>query len=336
MKSRARSLALSALAVLLLLPAVAYAAPSEFEALREKGLVLAFLGVFAAGFLTSLTPCVYPMITITVGIFGAREATSRVRAFGLATMYVLGMVAMYSTLGVVFALSGKVSGAGSILSKPAVVIPIVVLYGVLAASMFGAFELNLPSSLQTRLSSVGGKGTLGAFLMGLVGGLTAAPCTGPMLAGLLAFIATTRSVVLGASFMAVYAVGMGILFWLIATFAVALPKSGRWMEVVKAVGGMALLVVGFYFLRPIIPALARLTSTSMVFAAAAAGVVALGVVSFVVYLRKQGLAFKVAGITLVTVGAAMALNFVLSFGGAANSRAIRHAHLLQFAGVDVA
>src|SRR5688572_32234516 len=106
------------------------------------------------------------MITITVGIFGAREATSRLKAFGLATMYVLGMVVMFSGLGVIFALSGRASGAGSMLANPFVVIPIVILFVALAASMFGAFELNLPSSWQTRLSGVGGKGWLGSFLMG--------------------------------------------------------------------------------------------------------------------------------------------------------------------------
>src|SRR5215470_16690090 len=184
-------------AVLLLLPALAWAAPSEFEELRAKGLVFAYLGVFATGFLTSLTPCVYPMITITVGIFGAREATSRWRAFGLAWMYVLGMIVMFSALGVVFALSGRASGSGFLLANPAVVIPIVILYVVLAASMFGAFELNLPPSLQAKLSGVGGRGWGGAFAMGLVGGLTAAPCTGPMLAGILAFVATTRNVPIG-------------------------------------------------------------------------------------------------------------------------------------------
>jgi thiol:disulfide interchange protein DsbD len=148
-------------------PAAAFAAGSEFEALRQKGMLFAYLGVFAAGFLTSLTPCVYPMITITVGIFGAREATSRLRAFGLATMYVLGMGVMFSALGVVFALSGRVSGSGFILANPYVVVPIAILFVVLAASMFGAFDLNLPASWQTKLSGVGGKGWLGAFLMGL-------------------------------------------------------------------------------------------------------------------------------------------------------------------------
>src|SRR5215475_4756926 len=165
---------------LLLLPAMAFAAPSEFEQLREKGWLWAYLGVFAAGVLTSLTPCVYPMIGITVGIFGAKDAGSRVRAFGLAAMYVLGMVVMFSALGIVFALSGHLSGSGFLLSRPEVVIPIVVLYVALAASMFGVFEIRLPSALQERLSGVGGRGAAGAFLMGLVGGFVTAPCTGPI------------------------------------------------------------------------------------------------------------------------------------------------------------
>ena len=297
-------------AAVLLLPAVAFAqSGGEFESLRAQGMLFAYLGVFAAGFLTSLTPCVYPMITITVGIFGARESTSRLRAFGLATMYVLGMVVMFSGLGVIFALSGRASGSGFLLASPYVVIPIVVLYVALAASMFGAFELNLPPSLQAKLSGVGGKGWIGAFLMGLVGGLTAAPCTGPMLAGLLAFIATTRSVALGITFMSTYAIGMGVLFWLIATFALSLPKSGRWMEVVKAIGGIALLAVGFYFLRPIIPALTRLTSPSDAFLMSAAAVVLAGIGGIYLYLKRKHIGWKVAGIALTTVGAAMAINW---------------------------
>jgi thiol:disulfide interchange protein DsbD len=299
-------------AAVLLLPTLAFAQSTEFEALRAQGMIFAYLGVFAAGFLTSLTPCVYPMITITVGIFGARESTSRLKAFGLATMYVLGMVVMFSALGVVFALSGRASGSGFLLANPYVVIPIVVLYVVLAASMFGAFELNLPPSLQAKLSGVGGKGWLGAFLMGLVGGLTAAPCTGPMLAGLLAFIATTRSVALGVTFMTTYAVGMGVLFWVIATFALSLPKSGRWMEMVKAVGGIALLAVGFYFLRPIIPALTRLTSASTTFLMSAALVTLAGIGAIVLYLKRDQVAWKAVGIALSTVGAAMAINWYLT------------------------
>jgi thiol:disulfide interchange protein DsbD len=199
-----------------------------------------------------------------------------------------------------------------LLASPYVVIPIVILYVVLAASMFGAFELSLPSSLQTKLSGVGGKGWGGAFLMGLVGGLTAAPCTGPMLAGLLAFIATTRSVALGVTFMSTYAIGMGVLFWIIATCALSLPKSGRWMEVVKAIGGIALLAVGFYFLRPIFPAIGRLTSPTTLFLMSAAAVTLAGIGGIALYIRRKGTGWKIAGIALTTIGAAMAINWYLT------------------------
>jgi thiol:disulfide interchange protein DsbD len=301
---------------LLLLPALAFAAPSEFEALRSKGWLWAYLGVFAAGVLTSLTPCVYPMIGITVGVFGARDAGSRLRAFGLASMYVLGMVAMFSMLGVVFALSGHLSGSGFLLSRPEIVIPIVILYVALAASMFGLYEIQLPASLHARLSGVGGRGWLGAFLMGLVGGFVAAPCTGPILAGILAFIATTKSMALGVSLMTTYALGMGVLFLVIATFALSLPKSGPWMVLVKVIAGVMLLVVAFYFLRPIVPALARLTSPSFGFLAAGVAGAAAGLGLLVVYMRRMASPeagwLKVAGIVLATVGAAAVVNWTLT------------------------
>jgi thiol:disulfide interchange protein DsbD len=157
---------------------------------------------------------------------------------------------------VVFALIGKRSG--SLLSDPVVVIPIVLLYVVLAASMFGAFELQLPSSVQQKLSSVSGDGAAGAFGMGLVGGFTAAPCTGPFLLGILGYVTQTKDVVVGSTLLFTYALGMGVLFWVLAAFAVALPKSGRWMEWMKSVGGIALVVAGIHFLKPIVPAIERL------------------------------------------------------------------------------
>jgi thioredoxin:protein disulfide reductase len=299
--------------LLLFVPALALAAePSSFDTLREKGWIWAYLGTFAAGFLTSLTPCVYPLIGITVAIFGAKEASSRFRAFLLAALYVLGMVVTYSTLGVVFALSGRMTGAGFLLASPYVVIPIVILYAVLSASMFGAFELNLPSSWQAKLSGVGGKGMKGAFLMGLVGGFIAAPCTGPMLAGLLAFVATTRSVGLGLSLMSTYALGMGVLFLVVATFAMSLPKSGAWMETVKAIGGISLLVVAGYFLRPIVPALARLTDPGIGFIAIVGGAVALGAVLLIVAAKVHSPIPKWAGIVLGVVGGIGVVNWTMT------------------------
>ena len=102
---------------------------------------------------------------------------------------------------------------------------------------------------------MGGKGFGGAFAMGLVGGIIAAPCTGPVLASVLAYVATTRSVAIGGSLLFTYALGMGVLFFAIAAFAIALPKSGAWMEAVKSIFGVVMIVAALYFLRNVVPAL---------------------------------------------------------------------------------
>jgi thiol:disulfide interchange protein DsbD len=222
--------------------------------LFAHGWLVAYATVFVGGFLTSLTPCVYPLIPITVSLFGGRgEGVSRQRAVGLAALYVAGIGVMYAALGVGSALMGK--AFGTFMANPWVMVPIALLFVAMAASMFGAFELSLPPALQQRLSTIGGKGHFGAFAMGLVGGVIAAPCTGPVLASILAFVATTRSVLLGGSLLVTYALGMGVLFFAIAAFAVALPRSGAWMEAVKSVFGIVMLVAALYFLRNVSPSL---------------------------------------------------------------------------------
>jgi thioredoxin:protein disulfide reductase len=307
----ARQLAIAAAVGLLVLaiPTLAFAddGGAAFDQARQNGWLWAYLGAFGAGFATSLTPCVYPMIPIILGIFGARgKDVSRGRAMLLATLYVLGMGLTFAALGCVFALIGKSSGSGSLLAKPAFVIPIVVIYVVLAASMFGAFELNLPSSWQAKLSSVGGSGYGGAFAMGLVGGFTAAPCTGPFLGGMLGFITASRNVALGGSLLFVYALGMGVLFFVLAAFALSLPKSGRWMEWVKSFGGVALLAVALYFLRPIVPAIREWGQHNLGFLAAAVGVTALGFGLGAVHLsfhdRAAIKARKAVAVVLAVIG----------------------------------
>lgn len=269
-----RFLFVLALAVILV-PSLAFAGGGgNFEEYQSKGWLWMYLGSFGAGFLTSLTPCVYPMIPITLGIFGARGAdVSKARRLALATSYVVGMGVTYAVLGVTFAMLG--GSAGTLLANPFVVIPIVVLFVAMAASLFGAFELNLPASWQAKLNQVGGKGFGGAFAMGLVGGFIAAPCTGPFLAGLLAFTASTKSVFGGGSLLFVYALGMGVLFWVLAAAAMSLPKSGRWMDAVKSIGGVLLLFGAIYFLRPLIPAMRTMASPEtwfLIVALAALGV----------------------------------------------------------------
>ncbi len=209
--------------------------------------------IFLGGLLTALTPCVYPLIPITVGVFGARQADSRGRAFVLTTAYVFGMGAVFSILGVIAALSGK--AFGSALGNPWVVAGLAVFMVVLATSMFGAFELALPSGLALKLNNVGGGGLIGALLMGSVAGFLAAPCTGPVLTGVLAWVSKTQDPVLGAGLLFIYALGIGVPFFLIGVFTVRLPKGGVWMEWVKSVFGVALLALAASYLRDAFPLL---------------------------------------------------------------------------------
>jgi len=216
-------------------------------ALERGSFGLALLLVFGAGLLTSLTPCVYPMIAITVSVFGARKAKSRAEGAALSAMFVLGIAALFTPLGIVSALTGAAMGSTN--ANPYVMIPLAVLFVAMAMSMFGAFDLALPDSLQNRLVQVGGSGYRGAFLIGFVNGLVAAPCTGPVLTVLLSWVATTRNVGLGALALFVYSLGLGVLFFVVGTFAVSLPKSGKWLESVKSVFGILMLVLALYYVK---------------------------------------------------------------------------------------
>lgn len=262
--------------------------------------------IFLGGILTALTPCVYPLIPITLSVFGARQAESRAKSMALTFSYVLGIGVMFTALGIAAALSGK--AFGSALGNPWVVSGIALMLGALAASMFGAFELALPSGLATRLNMVGGAGYGGAFLMGLVAGIIAAPCTGPVLSGVLLHVATTQNVPVGAMLLFTYAMGIGVPFFLIGTFSVSLPKSGPWMETVKSVFGIALLTLALSYLRDVFPPVrdtilalrfgsAMLAAATLVFAGVAIGAVHR---SFRVWPHDGAL--KTLGVGLVVVG----------------------------------
>jgi thiol:disulfide interchange protein DsbD len=285
-----------------------------FSEAAGRGTLSAFLFALTAGLLTSLTPCVYPMIPITISVFGGRGGVSRAHALLLATLYVAGIAVMFGTLGTVFALLGK--AFGTFLGNPWVVVPLALFFFAMAASMFGAFELALPSGLQQRLAQVGGRGYLGAFLMGLVGGVIAAPCTGPPLAGILAYVATTRDAVRGFFLLATYAAGIGLPFWAIAGFSLRLPRSGPWMEGVKSVFGIALAVAGLYYLRVVLPPLQALSGRSSLFLAGALVAVALGLLTGAVHLSfhsQTGVRIRKAiGVLLVVGGALATINYALT------------------------
>jgi thiol:disulfide interchange protein DsbD len=267
-----------------------------------------------AGLLTALTPCVYPMIPITISIFGAKAGVSRARALVLATFYVAGIAAMFGTLGTVFALLGK--AFGTFLANPWVIVPLALFFVAMALSMFGAFELTVPGPLQARLSRVGGRGLGGAFLMGLVGGIIAAPCTGPPLAAILAYVATTRDAVFGFALLSTYAVGFGVPFWVLAGFSMSLPRSGGWMDAVKSVFGIALLTAALYYLKNVVPSLGHLTGRTPLFLVGALGAVVAGGALGAVHLTfHQGTAARVrkaVGVVLATVGLFAVTNYALT------------------------
>ncbi len=266
------------------------------------------------GFLTALTPCVYPMIPITVSIFGARAGVPRSRALALATAYVLGIAAMFGTLGTTFGLVGR--AFGTFLANPWVIVPLALFFVAMGLSMFGAFEVALPSELQARLSRIGGRGMLGAFLMGLVAGIIAAPCTGPPLASLLAYVATTRNAGWGFVLLATYGAGVGLPFWLLAGFSMSLPRPGVWMEWIKSVFGVALFAAALYYLKNVVPALARFGSGKPTFALEMGALVVAGVLLGAVHASFHGGAAervrKGLGVALVTVGLFGATNYLLA------------------------
>jgi thiol:disulfide interchange protein DsbD len=307
-------LALAAFAVVLALPHVATVggrgAATDLGLSRElaQGSLFAFAVAFAGGVLTSLTPCVYPLIPITVSIFGARSSRSRGQALALSGLYVLGIAATYSALGATAALTGKAFGTA--MQSPWVLGLVALLFAAMAASMFGAFELSLPASWQARLAGVGGAGYAGALAMGLVAGLVAAPCTGPVLAAALAFVATKGSIAFGVAVMFVYALGIGLLFFALGAFSITLPKSGPWMEVVKSAFGVALLALALAYLKDLSPGAQRLFSAAPAAAPIAAGAAAVGVLLGALDLTfrgpaRQGLA-KAAGVLLLVLGASYA------------------------------
>ena len=233
----------------------AQSAESTFsKTMRDGGLLGALLLMFVAGFLSSLTPCVYPLIPITVSIFGARAATSRWQAFLLSVVYVLGIAITYSLLGVMAASFGTVFGGA--MQSPVVKVGLALLFVVLGLSSLGVIAVRLPGDMQTRLSDVGGAGYLGALLMGLVAGIIAAPCVGPIVAGVLVYVAEQQDIFLGWLMLFVFALGLGVIFVVLGTFSgliARVPSSGGWMDGVKALFAVVFFGMALFYLRYLFP-----------------------------------------------------------------------------------
>jgi len=222
------------------------------ELLKRRGFAAVLLLLFGWGLALNLTPCVYPVIPLTVSFFGGQARGEGRRTLLLAAVYVLGMATMYSALGVGAALSGRLFGVA--LQSPWVLGAVSLVLVLLALSMFGLYDIRMPTGLMQKAGAR--QGVSGAYGMGLLVGVVAAPCVGPVVLGLLAFVAATRDAALGFLFFFVLSLGLGLPFLFLAAFSgriASLPKAGAWMEGVKKVFGWMLIAMAAYFLRTVLP-----------------------------------------------------------------------------------
>jgi thiol:disulfide interchange protein DsbD len=220
--------------------------------LTEHGLLFTLAAIAVLGLSLNLTPCVYPLISVTIAYFGA-QAGSRRRVGLLALFYVIGIALSFSALGVVAALSGELFGAA--LQQPVVVLFIAAVMVTLALGSFGLYELRPPAVL---VRWVGGaaSGTAGALFMGLTMGIVAAPCVGPIVVGLLIFVGSRQDLWLGFLLFFVLALGMGAPYLVLATAAGSLqrlPRSGEWLLWTERLFGCVLLCMAAYYVAPLLP-----------------------------------------------------------------------------------
>ena len=211
--------------------------------------------MFILGLITSLTPCIYPLIPITVNVL-SRKTEQRWQVVIKAYVYVLGLAITYSTLGVIAAGSGSLFG--SIANTPWVLGIISMIFLLMALSSFGFFEISLPGAWQNRLQILSPSATnlFNTFIMGNISGLIAGPCVGPVLVAILTFIAQTKNIWLGFWSLFFFALGMGQLLIVIGLFghyAKKLPRAGDWLTATNVFLGMMMLLAFYYYWRLAVP-----------------------------------------------------------------------------------
>lgn len=210
---------------------------------------LAFLG----GLALNLTPCVYPLIPVTVSFFAGQSRHRLGYTAWLSGCYVLGLAITYSVLGLAASLTGGLFGA--VLQRPIVLVSVALILVALGLSMCGLFELRVPSAISSRFGS-GRMGLIGALIMGLTVGIVAAPCIGPFVVGMLLYVSQLGSPVIGFWLFFTLAVGLGTPYLVLGVFASRLnrlPKAGAWLVWVKQVLGCVLFGVALYLVFPLIP-----------------------------------------------------------------------------------
>ena len=227
---------------------------SNITTLLSANPALALPLVFLAGVLTSFTPCIYPMIPITVAIVGGQtlgeQRQPRWRTVALTLTYVVGLAAVYSALGLFAGLTGTLFG--SISTNPWLYFAMANLLVIAALAMLDVLPVRLPAALVSRAATAGEGGRFGgAFVMGAMSGLVAAPCSAPVMAAVLTWVATTRSAVMGFLYLFAFSIGMTALLVAVGLSSgtiARLPKAGLWMVWIKRAFALVMLGVAEYYL----------------------------------------------------------------------------------------
>jgi thiol:disulfide interchange protein DsbD len=247
-------------------------ADAKDKSLKGWAMLWTLLGIFAGGLALNLTPCVYPMIPITVSFFGGRTASGdkpgQIKLVFHGLCYLIGLALTNSALGVVAALTGGLMGA--ILQNPVVLAVIAGVLVLFATSLFGLWELRLPGAL-TQAAGKSYTGYFGSLFMGLTLGVVAAPCIGPFVLGLLTWVAGMGNPWMGFLIFFVLSLGLGLPLFVLALFSgqlQRLPKAGGWMLWVRKIMGWVLVGMAVYFIRPVLPEIIKIIMPAAVAVAA--------------------------------------------------------------------
>ncbi|KAA0449269.1 MAG: protein-disulfide reductase DsbD [Candidatus Thioglobus sp.] len=270
--------------------------------LKKDNIWLILASFFGFGLLLSLTPCVFPMIPILSGIIvGQKGAVSTKKALAMSAVFVLSVSLTYALAGVLAGYFGE--NLQILLQTPAILALFSAVFVALAFSMFGFYDIQLPSALQNKIANISNKqesgNLLGVAIMGVLSALIVGPCVAPPLAGALIYIGQTGDALLGGLSLFVMSLGMGMPLLLIGTGVSKLPKAGGWMENIKAVFGVIMLAVAIYLLERIIPPLASLILWALLFTLSP---IAMGAISFGKVASVWHRIFKGIGLLLLIYG----------------------------------
>jgi len=306
------------------------------EQLASQSLAINLLVFFAVGVGLAFTPCVFPMFPILSSLIAGQQNLSTKKAFALSFVYIQGMAVTYAALGlVVAALGGQVQGY---LQHPYVLISFSLLFVLLAMSMFGWYEIKLPSSVMNKLTQVSnnqkGGNYVGVFLMGVLSGLIASPCTTAPLSAALLYVAQSGDYLVGGLTLYVLSLGMGLPLLLLGTSGgKLLPKAGGWMEQVKTLFGFVMLVVPLILLE-------RLISANIILLMA--GILALAAALYLHYWQsnqqqsKLKTALWFAAMLLVFTGFSLAKDYFWPVQVQVNSQKNEFKHVANLAELKVA